>query len=243
MSFRSQTLGTNSMKTKTIPLPALLVAAALLSGVHSAHAQKGDTKPMLRLINASGPGEARQAVLASRSEDGKWNRFAGMELRGSMVSDWLPSYYGELHILLKQNGKPESVCHFTHPEEARRALVILTADDGGTNYQASVIDPEKEGFTEGTSVIINAAKVSGIVTLGAQPLTVEAGKHLVARPGADENGGYSMMVQYLGENDTMQVCYDRRVITNPKCRNIIVLLPDPTITLRVVTLSEFGPFE
>jgi hypothetical protein len=32
-------------------------------------------------------------------------------------------------------------------------------------------------------------------------------------------------------------------ITSPNARNIVFLLPDEAVGLRVMTLSEFGPFE
>ena len=226
-----------------VSLPALLIAASVFLGVQPAYTQEADTKPMLRIICANGPAEGQQAELASKSDDGKWKRLAEMELKGSMVSDWLPSLQGELHILLKQNGKPESICHFTHPEGARRALVVLTADEDAKSYSAIVVDPAKEGYAAGTTVIINASKLTGTVTLGTETLTVEAGRHLVAKSAADENGGYGVMVYYSDKEGAKQLCYDRRAIANSKSRNIIVLLPDPTESLQVISLSEFGPFE
>ena len=226
-----------------ISLAALAIAASAFLGFQPARAQEADTKPMLRLIFASGPVEAQKVVLASKTGDGKWKRLAGADLKGAMVSDWLPSLEGELDILLKQDGKPESICHFTHPEGVRRALVILSADEGAKSYSANVVDPEKEGFAVGSTLVINASKLSGTVTLGTETLTVEAGRHLVAKPTADENGGYSVIVNYTDAQNAKQLCYDRRAIANPQARNIIVLLPGPAGSLQVVSLSEFGPFE
>ncbi len=226
-----------------LPLPLLLIAASVFLGVQPAYAQEVDTKPMLRLICGSGLGEAQQVVLASKKENGQWNRIAGTELRAPIVSDWLPSLHGEIHILLKKNGKPESIGHFTHPAGTRRALVILTADEGAKSYRAQVVDPEKEGFAVANTLIINASGITGTVSLGTETLTVEAGRHLVAKPVPDENGGYRVMVQYPDPQGEKQLCYDRQVIANPKSRSIIVLIPDPSMTLRVISLSEFGPFE
>jgi hypothetical protein len=226
-----------------ISLTALAIAASAFLGVQPARAQEADTKPMLRLIFASGPVEAQKVVLASKTGDEKWKRLAGTDLKGAMVSDWLPSLEGELHILLKQDGKPESICQFTHPAGVRRALVILSADENAKSYSAHVVDPEKAGFSVGTTVIINTSKLTGTVTLGKETLTVEAGKQLVAKPVTDEDGGYSVTVSYSGEQDVKELCYDRRAIANPKSRNIIVLIPDSNMGLQVVTLSEFGPFE
>ena len=226
-----------------ISLPALAIAASAFLGVHPARAQEADTKPTLRLVFASGPVEAQKVVLASKTGDGKWKRLAGTDLKGAMVSDWLPSLEGELDILLKQDGKPESICHFTHPEGVRRALVILSADEGAKSYSANVVDPEKEGFSVGATLVINASKLTGTVTLGTEALTVEAGRHLVVKPTADENGGYSVIVHYTDAQSAKQLCYDRRAIANPQARNIIVLLPGPAGSLQVVSLSEFGPFD
>lgn len=226
-----------------LSLPALLIAASVFLGVQPARAQEADTKPMLRLIFASGPVEAQKVVLASKAGDGKWKRLAGTDLKGAMVSDWLPSLQGDLDILLKQDGKTESICHFTHPEGVRRALVILSADEGAKSYSAIVVDPEKEGFAVGSTLVINASKLTGTVTLGTETLTVEAGRHHVAKPAADEIGGYGVMVYYTDNQDAKQLCYDRRAIANPQVRKIIVLLPDPTVGLQVISLSEFGPFD
>lgn len=226
-----------------ISLPSLAIAASVFLGVQPTIAQEADIKPMLRLVFASGPVEAQQVVLASKIGDGKWKSLAGTDLRGSMVSDWLPSIQGEIDILLKQNGKPESICQFTHPAGVRRALVVLSANQDEKSYSAHVIDPEKEGFSVGSTVIINTSELTGTVTLGTETLTVEAGKQIVAKPVADADGGYSVMVHYSGEQDAKQLCYDRRAIANLKSRSIIVLIPDPSLKLRVISLSEFGPFE
>lgn len=226
-----------------ISLPALALAASAFLGIQPACAQGANAKPMLRLIFASGPVEAQKVVLASKTGDGKWNRLAGTDLKGAMVSDWLPSREGELNILLKQNGKPESICQFTHPEGTSRALVVVSADEGAKSYSANVFDPEKDGFTAGSSMIVNSSKLTGTVTLGTETMTVDPGKHIVAKPTVDESGGYSLVVNYTDNQGAKQLCYDRRVVANPQARSIIVLLPGPSGSLQVVSLSEFGPFK
>ena len=234
-------------KRLRISFHALLITAYTFLSVQQAPGQKpaaeSQNKPMVRLICASGLGEAQQVVLASDLNDGKWNRIAGTELRETMISDWLPSLHGEIHVLLKKKGKPESIGHFTHPAESRRLLVILAADEETKGYGIIVVDPDKKGFTAGSTAIINASKMTATVSLGAEPVTVEAGSQLVAKPVVDEAGGYSVMVHYADEQGAKQPCYDRRAILNPNARNIIILLPDPSVTLKVVSLSEFGPFD
>jgi hypothetical protein len=230
-------------KSIRLSLHALLIAACVFMGVLPAPAQETDAKPMLRLICATVTAEAQQAVLASKKENGQWNRLAGTELRTPMVSDWLPSLHGEIHVLIQKNGKPESIGHFTHPADSRRLLVILADDEEAKGHRIIVVDPDKKGFTAGSTVIINASKIAGTVSLGAEPVAVEAGSQLVAKPVADGDGGYGVMVHYTDEQGAKQPCYDRRAILNPNTRNIILLLPDPSVTLKVISLSEFGPFE
>ena len=222
---------------------AFVLAFFLCLGARTTPAQETDAGPMVRLICVGGLGEAVEVVLATKSENGKWKEVAKTEHREPMVSNWLPSQHGEIHILRNKNGQPESICHFIHEEGIRRAVVILTADEETKTCRAVVVDPEKAGFKAGTTVILNASKITGTVSLGTETVTVEAGKHVVAKPAPDENGGYRVMVQSPGEGDAKQVCYDRFATGNPNSRNIIVLLPDPSVTLRVTSLSEFGPFD
>jgi hypothetical protein len=231
-----------NLKKIHIPLPAMMMAAAVFMGVQTVPAQGADTKPMLRIICATSVGEGQEIVLATKSEDGKWNELAATELRAPMVSEWLPSQAGEIHIMVKQNGSLESIGHFTHPAGASHALVILTADETAKIYRAYAVDPGKDGFEATNSLIINASKVTGTVSLDTKTVEVEAGRHLVAKPVMDENGGYRLMVQYPDPQGEKQLCYDRQVIANAKSRNIIVLLPDPSVNLRVISLPEFGPF-
>ncbi len=232
----------NLKKIQLIP-HVMVMAAAFFMGAQSVSAQDAEAKPMLRLICATSVGKGQKIVLATKSEDGKWNRLAEAELRASLVSEWLPSHAGEIHILIKQKTGLESIGHFTHPAGANQALVILIADEKAKTYRAHAVDPGKDGFDATTSLIINASEVAGTVSLGPEVVEVEAGVHLVAKPGLDENGGYRLMVQYPDPQREKQLCYDRQVIPNANSRNIIVLLPDPSVNLRVINISEFGPFE
>lgn len=233
------------MNSKIIHLSchAFVTAVFICLGSQAAHAQTTESTPMVRLICAGGLGEAQEVVLATKSENAGWKEVAKTELRDPMVSNWLPSQYGEIHLLRQKNGKAESFGHFTHAEGIRRAVVILTANEEAKICRAVVLDPEKLGFKEGTTVIINASKMTGTATLGTETVTVEAGKNLLAKPAPDETGGYRVMVESPGAQGTKQVCYDRYTTGIPNARNIIVLLPDPNVTLRVTSLSEFGPFE
>jgi hypothetical protein len=221
----------------------MMMAAVVFMGVQTVPAQETDTEPMLRLICATSVGEGQEIVLATKSEDGKWNELAMAELRAPMISEWLPSHAGEIHITVKQKGSMESIGHFTHPAGASHALVILTADETAKSYRAYAVDPGKDGFDASNALIINASQVTGTVSLATETMEVKAGQHVVTKPVLDENGGYRLMVQHTDPQGEKQLCYDRQVIANANSRNLIILLPDPSINLRVVSLSEFGPFD
>ena len=54
---------------------------------------------------------------------------------------------------------------------------------------------------------------------------------------------YRMLAAYSGENKELIPCYDRYIPINKDARDILFLLPDPTLGLKVFSLSEFGPFD
>ncbi len=224
-----------------LPFLVLIGSAMALFGTQFAHAD--ESKPMLRIICASGLSEEHKIVIASKPEDGKWKAIAKAELRSAMVSEWLPAQAGELHLAEKKDGKMKSIGHFTYPVGARRALVTLTANKENGTYTIHTFDPAKESYVKGTSLILNLSPQAATVNLGTDKLALDAGKHLAAKPATDENGGYRLMVSYLGADGTEQLCYDRQAITNPNARNILFLLPDETVGLQVLSISEFGPFD
>jgi hypothetical protein len=220
----------------------MLIGAAMpLFGIQFVRAD--ESKPMLRIICAASLHEHHEIVVASKTEMGEWNELAKAELRSTVVSEWLPVQAGELHLAEIKDGKMKSIGQFTYPLGASRALVALTANKEGEAYAIHTFDPEKEGHVKGALMILNLSPHNASVTLGKEKLAIESGKHLAAKPSPDENGGYRLMVSYSGADGTEQLCYDRLVMTSPNTRNILFLLPDESAGLRVLTISEFGPFE
>lgn len=221
---------------------SMLIAAAMaFFGIQ--FAQADETKPMLRIICASALSEQHKIVIASKNENGKWKELANTELRSAMVSGWLPAKAGELHLVEKKDGEMKSIAHFTYPEGASRAMVALISNPKDNTYTTHALNPEKESYIKGASLILNLSTHTANITLGTDKLVLEAGKDLTAKPTTDENGGYRLMVSYTGSDGVEQLCYDRMAIPSPNARNILFLLPDETVSLRVLTLSEFGPFE
>jgi hypothetical protein len=218
------------------PFPAFL--AALFLCAQTAHAD-----PMLRLICATGLSEEHKVVLAAKSEDGGWKELAAVELRSSMVSDWLPAQAGELHLAVKEEDALKSIGRFAYPAGARRALVTLTADNEEGTYTIHAIDPEKESFAKGNTLILNISEHVGTVSLGSDGLTVEAGQHIVAKPAPDGNGGYRLTVSYPDPGGEDIRCYDRQTVINANTRDILFLLPDETVGLRVLSIPLFGDLD
>lgn len=218
------------------PFPALL--AAVFLGALPAQAE-----PMLRLICATGLSEEHKVVVASKTADGEWKELAAVELRSSLVSDWLPAQAGELHIAVKEDGGLKSIGHFTYPAGARRALVALTADKEGGTYNIHALDPEKEAFAKGNTLILNISEHAGTVSLGAEGLKVEANQHLIAKPAPDENGGYRLTVSFPDAEGEDMLCYDRQTMLNANTRDILFLLADETVGLKVLSISLFGDLD
>jgi hypothetical protein len=224
-----------------LQFPMLIGAAMALSGIQSSQADQA--KPMLRIICATSLSEKHHILIASKSDQGEWKELAKAELTSPLVSDWLPAQAGELHLAEEKDGKMNSIGHFTYPAGARRALVALSANKKEGTYTVHTFDPEKEGHVKGTLLILNLGPHKASVTLGSDKLAVEAGKHLAAKPTPDENGGYRLMVSYSGADGTEHLCYDRVAMNSSNVRNILFLLPEESVGLQVLTLSEFGPFE
>ena len=109
-------------------------------------------------------------------------------------------------------------------------------------YSADVIDPGKLNFIKGSTLVVNYSALPGAVVLGAARTSIKSGERLILKPKPDANGMYRMMAAYSDSNKELVPCYDRYVSSNEEARDIILLLPDPTLGLKVFSLSEFGPF-
>lgn len=224
-------------------LVIFLVPAMAKSSSKRAKKDQQPPQPQLRLICASGLAENQQVVLASRDADGKWQELATVALRSSLVTDWLTAKAGELHLALREEGALKSICRFDYPADARRALVILVADQENKTYEAHVVDPASKGFVAGSMLICNFSPHTGVVSLGPKEEKVEAGKLLVAKPEPEGGMMYRMMVSYVDAGDKTVPCYDRQVSGNANGRDLLFLMPDKTLGMRIVSLPIFGALD
>jgi hypothetical protein len=229
--------------TKTFFSAAIAAAAVFLSSIHPAPAKPRDGNPVLKLVCVTSLSENQDVVLASRDGDGDWKELSKLQLRNSLISQWLPAEKGELHIALSEDGKLKSIGQFTLPEGARRSLVLLRADKETNTYVIRAVDPLKEAFAKGTMLVFNFSGMTGSVTLGSDEQKVEAESHRVLKPVPDENGTYRMLVSILSETGDSKLAYDRQVPANPDSREMVFLLPDKTLGMKVMSLPVFGEFE
>lgn len=198
------------------------------------------SKHQLRLICATSLAEDQEIVLASSDKKGNLVKLATAALRPSLVSEWLPAEVGDLHLAVREEKTLKSIGHFQYPANTAHALVVLTANVEKNTYEATVVEPEKSGFTKGSVLIINFSPRNGLVSLGSTENKVEAGQQVLAKPTLDGNGMYPLVASYLDADAKAVSCYDRLVSGNPNSRNMLFLLPDETVGLRVLSITIFG---
>jgi hypothetical protein len=225
----------------TTLVAALLACAAWQPLLGQSTERKG--KLQLKLVCVSSIAENQEVLLASRDDKGKWQELGTITLRTSLISDWLPAATGELHLAVREDGTLKSIGQFTCPAGSRRALVALIADPEKTVYSAHAVDPDALKFVKGSVLIFNFSPHAGMVTLGPKEEKVEAGQQRVVKPTPEENGTYRMMVSYLDSGDQIVTCYDRQATSNPNSRDMLFLVPDKTLGLRVLSLPVFGSFD
>ena len=229
---------------RTLPWFAALFAAFLSPVMgKSPDADGKKQQPQLRFICTSSLTEDQEVVLASQDDKGKWQELGTITLRASLITDWLPAQVGELHLAVREESTLKSICQFTCPTDSRRALVALIADPEKKVYNARLADPEKLEFAKGTVLIFNFSAHTGLVSLGPKEEKVEAGQQRVAKPALEENGMYRMLVSYLDAEGQTVSCYDRQTSGNANSRDMLFLLPDKTLGLRVLGLPIFGALE
>jgi hypothetical protein len=81
------------------------------------------------------------------------------------------------------------------------------------------------------------------VSLDSKENKVEAGQQVLAKPTLDGNGMYPVVASYLDADANTVSYYDRLVSGNPNSRNMLLLLPDDTVGLRVLSITLFGEIE
>jgi hypothetical protein len=229
----------------SVRLSVLLIAWVGFFTILSAPVRGKDNEshPMLRVICVSSLSEDQKVVMASRNEQGEWSELGQLQLRSSLISEWLPAREGDLHLALRNPGGLKSICQFTFPPGAKRAILVLLPDQANGTYRADVVNPEKLGFVKGSALLVNFSSLEGVVALGTFRTAIKPGQRMIVKPAAESNGMYRMMVVHKDVDGKHIPCYDRYVSNNPDARDILFLLPDRTMGLRVFSLSEFGPFD
>jgi hypothetical protein len=201
------------------------------------------SQPRLRLICVECLEQDQQVGLATRDEKGEWRELGKAGIRSSFISDWMPASAGELHLTVPGTGGPQSICKFTYPEGARRALVVLIPDKGAKVYRPVVYDPDKLAFAKGSVLVANFSSRSGMVVFGTKRVTVKPGDRSVVKPTPEPNGMYRMLVAYEDENGKPVPCYDRYVQENTNSRDLLFLIPDAALGLKAFSLPIFGAFD
>jgi hypothetical protein len=200
-------------------------------------------QPKLRLICISALQPDHEVVLAARDDKGEWTQLGKTGLRSSFISDWLPSNPGELHLTVPGSDGPRSICSFKHPTSARHALVLLIADPAKKAYRAVVLDPAKMNFAKGSVLAVNFSTQPGLLVFGTKKIKLESGGKTVLKPALEENGMYRMLVAYEDAEKKIVPCYDRYLQGNADSRDLLFLIPDPTLGFKVFSLPMFGELD
>lgn len=223
--------------------PAICLAQPQTAKTEPAPLEKKEGVMVRMLCVQSLTGKEEEAILATKTEDGKWMEHGAVTLRSPVITPWIPLPRGTTHLVRKNGGEIVSLGSFLIPENAKRSIVLLFPDTVKNLYRTQVIDPGNLGFQKGKALIANYANIPAMVQMGKTSVTVNPGKQVVATIDADKEGMYRMMIAHLDKDQQIVPCYDRFVSSNPQTRKFILLFPDPKTGLRAMSLSEFGPFE
>ena len=227
-----------------------LIILATLFLTEEIHAQaapapeKKEEGAMVRIVCVQTlNGKDESVTLAKKTEDGKWIESGDLTLSSSLITDWIRVPVGLNHIVNKNGVELASIGSFTISPTMKGAVLILLPDMEKKIYRVQLIDPAKLEFRKGKALIVNYSKTPALVKMGKQSNTVAPGQQVVETITADANRMYPMMIGYLDKDKKTVLCYDHLVSSNPNTRTFILLFPDLDTGLRVMTLSEFGPFE
>jgi hypothetical protein len=233
---------------------SLLILAAVLSPeicLAQAETAKPETAPaekkegvMVRMVCIQSlTGKEEEAVLATKTEDGKWMEHGAVTLRSPFITPWLRVPRGTTHLVRKNRGETVSLGSFLIPQNSKSSIVLLFPDTGKNIYRTQVIDPGNLGFQKGKVLIVNYGSIPAMLQMGKTSLTVNPGKQVVETINTDKDGMYRLMIAHMDKDQKIVPCYDRFVSSDPQTRKFILLFPDPKSGLRAMSLSEFGPFE
>jgi hypothetical protein len=206
--------------------------------------EKKEEGAMVRIVCVQTlTGKDQPITLAKKTEDGKWIESGDLTLSSTIISEWTRVPAGLNQIAKRSGAELISIGSFTISPTMKGAILILLPDKEKNVYRVQLIDPAKLEFRKGKALIVNYSTVPALVKMGGKTHTVASGQQIVETIVADADGMYPMLIGHLDKDKKIELCYDRRVSSNPSTRTFILLFSDPETGLRAMTLSEFGPFE
>lgn len=225
--------------------PFLRTVSVIICFLFSLAGLQGAAKDEARLkfICVSNLPREKETVLASRSDKGRWRELEAVDLRPSTITDWLPAKAGEMHLAVKEGRDFKSICTFEWPANCRRAIVALVADTEANVYKARVLDLDKIEFAKGSLLIVNFAEQEALVKLGSNERKIGPGQQEVVKPGKEEDATYRQTVSYLDPNGKEVLCHDRHVPGNEDSRELLFILTDKILGLKVANLPIFGSLD
>ena len=217
--------------------------AVFLSSAMAKSPDAGKSKNRIRIVCVSAVNEEQEVILAVRDAGEKWRELGTAKLRSSLVTDWLPAAEGELHLTVREGETLKSIGHFTCPADSSRSLVVLIADPQTKAYNTHWVDPAKSKFVKGTFLVFNFSPQTASVFLGPNEEKIEAGQQALVKPTLEENGMFRMQVTRPGENGKTEACYDRYISGRQDSREMLFLLPDEKIGIKVMSMSLFSDLD
>ncbi|MFK7911052.1 MAG: hypothetical protein AB8F34_10710 [Akkermansiaceae bacterium] len=216
----------------------------MVCGQEAGVPKKKKSKPLLRLLCVRSLAEDDKVILASKTKKGEWKEHQEITLRSPFITDWIEISQGVFYLTKRQKDKLVSLGSFTIPANMKRAIVVLRPLPNKKAYATNLVDPTQLDFRSGKALVMNFSNIPAVVKTGEQSIKlVQPGKKAILPITNGEKRMYRMLVGYKNKSNSLVACYDRYVSANPKARKFILVFPDPDTRLRVVSLSEFGPFK
>lgn len=229
---------------RSSPLSGLVsfTLGSLLFSVMAQRAAAADEEVEIRVVLPVAPKGQAECVLATKDDIGGWRSQEELDVRPSFVSDWIKLPREEIGFCIREEKKLVTVSSFTVPKNMNRALVVLSPSQEEGRFAAHVIDAKKAKFGKGELLLVNASKVTCDVKMGQKETKTPPGKTQVVEPAADSNGMFQLRVSHDNDGNEV-VCHDRFVPADENARGYVLMIHDPQMVVRVVTISEFGPFD
>lgn len=241
----------NEYFPKLVVLRRSLIATILFAmsipmacGQETAVPKKKESKPQLRIFCVRSLVENQKVIIASKMEKGKWKEHKEISLRSPFITDWIEISQGVFHLTKRQGETLVSLGSFTISPKMKCAILVLRPRPNNKSYVINLVDPTQLDFRSGKALVMNFSKIPAVVKTGGASLKIaQPGKKTVIPITAGKNRMYRMLVGYKNESNDLITCYDRYVSAHPKTRKFILIFPDLDTQLRVISVSEFGPFE